>query len=307
MSLWSKRAGSSLAILFVLLLGFPTSFGLSPEGDVDEATRSRLLQLVAGLQETGAKPDGEARFYSDNLWELINGAAEAFHSYDMEALLHQDFLLGEAEVTVEIYDMGKPANAFGIYSAERSPNREFIELGTQGYIDDFTLNFLQDRYYVKLSAFGDDSRTAAEAVARSISQAMGAPGDIPPIFERFPAQARVPNSERLLLQAPLGYSFLAPVFEVSYQSGAESSLLLISEAGTAEEALGRLRQLRQAFERSGEVEAAGEFGAEAFKASTPYQDPLICVPFRRFLVLMVKPQPGWKSLMEETIRNLSAF
>ena len=123
MGLLNMRTGSLAAIVLLLLLVPPAGFGKASGTDIDEATRSRLLVLVAGLEDTGAKPDGEARFFSDNLWELINGAAEAFHSCRMEVMLHQNFVLGEAEVTVEIYDMGNPLNAFGIYSAERSPNR----------------------------------------------------------------------------------------------------------------------------------------------------------------------------------------
>jgi len=32
--------------------------------------------------------------------------------------------------------MGKPLNAFGIYSAERSPNCHFLPLGAEGYLSD---------------------------------------------------------------------------------------------------------------------------------------------------------------------------
>jgi hypothetical protein len=307
MFLAMRRDVLPLVTLFLLLLGTPKALGLSVEADVSEATRTRLLELVAGLQAIGAEPAGEARFYGENLWELINGAAEAFHGYDMEALLHQDFMLGETEITVELYDMGKPLNAFGIYSAERSPNRNFIEVGTQGYVDDYTLNFLQDRYYVKLSVFGDNGQPAGKRIAGRISEAIGEPGDFPPIFSHFPAEGRVPDSEKLIIQSPLGYGFLSPVFEASYKAGDEVSLILVSEAGTQEEALARLRQLRQAFERSGEVEQVEQFGGEAFKASSPYQDPLVCVPVQRFLVLMVKPPAGWQERMHQTIRNLSAF
>jgi len=41
--------------------------------------------------------------------------------YDFQVLLHQDFKAGAADITADVYDMGKPEDAFGIYSAERSP------------------------------------------------------------------------------------------------------------------------------------------------------------------------------------------
>jgi hypothetical protein len=299
----TNRALSLVAgLVLLLLLATPTIPGVSAEADVAEATRTRLLELVSSLAEIGAEPDGEALFYSDNLWELINGAAEAFHNYEMEALLHQEFMVGEVEITVDLYDMGTPLNAFGIYSAERSPRLNFFRIGTQGYIDDYTLNFLQSRYYVKLSVYGDNGREAAERVARGISAAIGAPGEMPAIFGHFPQEDRVRNSEKLILQSPLGYSFLSPVYEVSYKTGEALSSLLLSEAATPDEAPARLRRLRQVFERSGEVENVEGFGVEAFRASSQYQDNLVCVPAERFLVILMNPQSGWQRLMHETIQ-----
>ena len=69
-------------------------------------------------------------------------------------MFHQDFHAGDLDLTADIFDMGSAENAFGMYSSERSPKYDFIPMGTEGYRNEGIINFLQDRYYVKLAAFG---------------------------------------------------------------------------------------------------------------------------------------------------------
>ena len=55
------------------------------------------------------------------------------------------------DFTLDIYNLGTPANAFGIYAAESSPDYHFLPIGAEGYGTNEILNFLQDEFYVKLS------------------------------------------------------------------------------------------------------------------------------------------------------------
>ena len=71
--------------------------------------------------------------------------------YDFQLLLHGEFKAVAADFTADVYDMGKPEDAFGVYSVERSPKYSYIPVGAEGYRSKGVLNFFQDRYYVKLS------------------------------------------------------------------------------------------------------------------------------------------------------------
>ena len=63
---------------------------------------------------------GEVLTYdADNLWEYINGAAELFVEYDVQTCRTADLSAGDLTVTVDLYDMGTPLNAFGIFVRER--------------------------------------------------------------------------------------------------------------------------------------------------------------------------------------------
>ena len=70
---------------------------------------------------TGWTPAGEPATYpAEKLWEVIDGAAEQYLSYDVQGLSTCDLGQGDLLVTVSIYDMGSRLNAFGIYGSERS-------------------------------------------------------------------------------------------------------------------------------------------------------------------------------------------
>ena len=84
----------------------------------------------------------------------MDGGADVYLLYDFQVLLHQDFKSGQAELSTDIFDMGSAEDAFGIYAAERSPSYRFLDIGIEAYRSEGILNFLQDRYYIKLSGSG---------------------------------------------------------------------------------------------------------------------------------------------------------
>ena len=84
--------------------------------------RSNSPIYCANLSGGSAGAQAPPAFYSpDSLYQQIDGGADIYLLYDFKSLLHQDFKSGAAELTVDIYEMGKTENAFGIYAAERSP------------------------------------------------------------------------------------------------------------------------------------------------------------------------------------------
>ena len=91
------------------------------------------LSSAAGFPDIdGWQPAGEVRTYdASNLWEYINGAADAFMMYGFEQLQVRDVSAGGVTVTANIYDMGTPLNAFGIYRAESPKGVESLDVGVE--------------------------------------------------------------------------------------------------------------------------------------------------------------------------------
>ncbi|MFC2156651.1 DUF6599 family protein [Acidobacteriota bacterium] len=156
----------------------------------------------------------------ESLFEYINGAAEIYLAYEFKELLVAQFKMdgSEANISVEIYDMGTTENAFGIYGAERYPENNFIPTGIQGYIEDEALNFLADRYYVKLLCFdcGDKAAGVLNEFSRDIVRKVGGVKVFPELLSLFPKEGLIANSEKFSLRNFMGYSFFSNGFIANY-------------------------------------------------------------------------------------------
>jgi hypothetical protein len=273
---------------------------------IPEQIRMKLMGLLPNGDELNAKKTGDPAFYSDNLYEYIDGAADAFHSYDFVALVHQKYGSDDVDLTVDIYDMGTPLNAFGIYSAERSPNYNFRAFGAEGYIDDMMLNFFQDACYIKMSAYSEKGKTAPvmEAFAQAISQKIGKGKSMPQIFEIFPAADRLPRTEKFVLQMPLGYDFLGPAYQARYGFSEKATTLVLSDAGNTEKSLDRARRLENHFRDSGSVTPLPELGAGAFRGSNSFEGTMVVIPRGKWAIVIVQPPDDDGNFIKSVLKEV---
>lgn len=176
-----------------------------------------LLPEVSSWHMT-EKPES---YYPENLFEYIDGAAEIYLAYEFKELIvaQQQKDQSDENVAVEIYDMGNETNAFGIYSAERYPDNQFIKIGIQGYLEEGTLNFLVNRYYVKLLCFecGDQSEQVLRDFSQKIVERVGHVGNFPSLLDAFPSKGIQPNSESFVLRNFMGYGFLHHGYSAKYK------------------------------------------------------------------------------------------
>jgi hypothetical protein len=169
-----------------------------------------------------APPPGDSIYTSGNLWDIIDGAAELFLSYgfvDLRIMEYTDTT--GTDVRVELYRHNSRANAFGIYSQERNPGYQFIEVGTQGYIEEKVLNFLCGMYYVKISSHreGKPGLNAMTLIGRRVAESLMQGSGWPAALALFPAEKRLPNTESYIAENFLGYKVLHSAFTVRYEGG----------------------------------------------------------------------------------------
>jgi hypothetical protein len=264
-----------------------------------------MLKLVPEPAAVGATLQNPPSFYNpDNLYQYMDGAADVFLLYGVRTLLHEELHAKAVDLTVDIFDMGSPETAFGMYAAERSPNYRFISIGAEGYKDEGILNFLQDRYYVKLAAFGDGADAVLETYARALSGRVGANPALPALLTRLPAENRKPHSEQYMPNDPLGHPFLGPAYVVAYTAGEQESKLLITLARDEADAQQRLKQLEQHFGKTGQCKAAPELGEEAIRASNSFEGSVLARTKGRYLVLLLNPASGGEQLLKSSVESL---
>ncbi|MBN2348320.1 MAG: hypothetical protein JXJ22_05755 [Bacteroidales bacterium] len=166
----------------------------------------------------------------DNLWELINGAAEAFLSYDFQDLHLGEYSKENVSVRAELYRHSNLSNAFGIYTAERMPDYSFIDIGIQGYAEPGILHFFTGTFYIKLMTAGAeeaDEQTLKD-IAININNYLGMDNHWPRELDLLPEENRVKNTESYIAEDFLGYSFFHSAFIAKYNDQDEFQVFIIT-------------------------------------------------------------------------------
>lgn len=272
---------------------------------VPDEVRARLGQLIRQPLPAQAAVPGPPTFYtSANLYEYMDGGADIFLLYDFQTLLHQELQAGKVDVTVDVFDMGTPQDAFGIYSAERSPKYEFVAIGAEGYRNEGIVNFLQDRYYVKLAAFGDGADGVLEQFAKTLSARIGGSLAMPAMIGRLPVTNRKAHTELFVRKDPLGHAFLSPAYQADYASNGVESKLMVSVGRDAADAQSRLKTLTEHFRQSGTCKLAPEFGEGAVRVNNTYEGTLIARAKGSYLILLLNPAAGVESFFRDATERL---
>jgi hypothetical protein len=164
-----------------------------------------------------------------NLWDLINGAADAYLSYDFRDLHLADYE-NEAGVSirVELYRHSTYNNAYGIYTSERSPEYDFVDIGLEGYQEVGILNFQCGHYYIKMSCFDDVegiNQVMAE-MGKKIEEQLDQEIFRPYVLRYFPATEA--HTDHYIAENFLGFDFLHSAFIAPYNmDGKEFQLFII--------------------------------------------------------------------------------
>lgn len=155
----------------------------------------------------------------DDLWNYINGAADAYLMLGFSELRIREYIRGRNSIKAEIYSFGDNAQAFGMYSMERSPGYAFIPVGVQGYNEEGAVHFYKDRYYVKIMSHSRSAKVNESMVelARLIDAGIGGKSEFPSLLRLFPQEGLLKNQETYLLESVLGHEFLRGAFRASYE------------------------------------------------------------------------------------------
>jgi hypothetical protein len=158
-------------------------------------------------------------FTADNLWEYINGAAEQFISYHFQELRVCDVTDGKVTVTIHIYNMGTPLNAFGIYKSQRPKDANLLAIGTEAVVlPPYQCLMVKDIHYIKVEAFdGEITQTLGVSLLKAVANALPGKDRMPDVFTSFPEEGRIPDSEGFTRESFLGLSELKQCIYVNYR------------------------------------------------------------------------------------------
>jgi hypothetical protein len=158
-------------------------------------------------------------FNTDNLYDYIDGAADNYLSNNFQELLVATYNITEEKyITIEVYQHQLPMDAFGIYAQERPLHGKFSKIGAQGYQESGILNFLCDRYYIKMMSHDQSPETNAviSRIASDVAQKLDPRAQLPQNLQYLPSEGKIENSEAYVNTNFLGYEFLKGALLASY-------------------------------------------------------------------------------------------
>lgn len=157
--------------------------------------------------------DGNIKtFNSENLYKYINGEAELYLSYGFEMLAAGVYISKESPdkaLAVNVYKMGSPLDAFGVYSRNCDPDAADAKIGNGSFVNDSQLMFYKDKYFVQLSASGPVNPEAKAFIecAKEISKKIPGGTSRPRELDLLNIPGTIPRTETYISQSVLGYAF----------------------------------------------------------------------------------------------------
>lgn len=136
-----------------------------PSSDVDLAS----LLPADGIPDGWAAVEEHRSFEGQALFTHINGGAELYHKYGFVNLVLKDYSKGKLEARVEIYDMGSPEGAAGVFAENTVGLETGSEYGEGCSLDPLQIIFYRDRYYVSITCYEVD-----EELQAAVSELAGA-------------------------------------------------------------------------------------------------------------------------------------
>ena len=127
---------------------------------------------------------------------------------------------GTAQLHLEVYRLGSPRDAFGIYSQHRFPGQELASAGpSEAIVSDASLDFFRGDRFLRIRA-GSPGVTRADLLRLGHDAARFLPGrwDPPPETEILKVSGLVPATVVYHKKALLGYEGLAPGYEAKVES-----------------------------------------------------------------------------------------
>ncbi len=282
------------------------------EKNISDEEKEKLAKLLPDEEKLELETTEDSQYFGDDLYMYINGAAPAYHDYDFEALLVQQYKKGVMDITVEIYDMGTVKNAFGIYSIECSSDNTFLDhIGFEAYGDENSLNFYYGTCYIKLSGHSRLEKAApvlkevAKEIANKIeNQQEKYVNKKIKSLRFFPKEHQVKHSQKYLIKDPLGHSYLAPAFTSTYKKKDHTFELVLSVCENTEEAQARQEKLKQHFSTTGEVNEREDIAKEAFLGKNNFEGEILITRLNNYVLLIQNPPENARGYVKSVAKAI---
>lgn len=153
--------------IVVVLIGLTVAACILRAADETPMLKSLLPAEVAGWR---ADPAADKAFTRDTIFTYMDGAGELYLAYAFRGLEVREYADGRGgSIAVELYDMGKPADAYGIFTQDR--DGEAAAVGREGLYGAGLLRFWKGRFFVRILADRETEETKRIVLALAVRAA----------------------------------------------------------------------------------------------------------------------------------------
>ncbi len=147
-------------------------------------------EISLPAEVAGWKSDGKEKEYnSGTLFDYIDGAAELYLAYGFQGLRTRKFeKLKQPSITVELYEMASPEDAYGVFSFERQDESAGIGQGSE--FGGGLLRFWKGKYFVSVYADGEGTEveSAILKIGKSTADSLPEIGREPELIHLMPGK-----------------------------------------------------------------------------------------------------------------------
>jgi hypothetical protein len=152
----------------------------------------------------GYKLSEDSIYTKDTVYDYLDGGAEIYLTYDFQAVLGKRYVHSDgSEIIFDMFDMGSPAEAFGIFSQEREGSPSDVGQGSD--LTPGMLQFWKNRFYVSITAtrMAENAKTAVMKLGRATASLIAGVGKKPDLLDLLPERGLDENRVRYM------HSFMA--------------------------------------------------------------------------------------------------
>ncbi len=168
----------------IILLAGSIASGFQVSGETVKDIASLIPTSVREWKASG--PD--AIYDRKTLYDYMDGGAEVFLAFDFRRLLSRKFgNTAQDEIILDIYEMGSPAEAYGLFSIDRQ--NEPASVGQEASFGFGLLRYWQGRYFISIMTTGDDKKADAAILdlGKTVALKLGPAGPLPDLLQTLPS------------------------------------------------------------------------------------------------------------------------
>lgn len=223
---------------------------------------------------------------ADHLTSYLGQNAEHFTHYEVIDATIGNYAAanGQGFATVEIYRFPDFVKAFGAYSTRKSDNAQYLPISNEAFETAHFIHLWRGPFYVRIVGGGADPGSL-QKLASFVADRMPAAPAKPAVFNFFPTDTRVQNSERFNAESGFGEGILGNSFQATFNVAGDRIDGLIIPAANRDAAARILAAYRTLYVRNGKLlDPIPNLGEDNFTAEDKFLGRAIAFRIDRFII-----------------------